>query len=322
VSLTEHVAQWRLRLGGAKARASVALVIAVAAAALSAWQLHYSRKYLRGIAATVEAQSAQQTTALHDLQKALAEQGARLDHIAFAQQGIAIPEGTGAVAQVRLGCLTDDLVARVKTDAANVVEAFARCGGELRSVIGAALGTLDEPDYFAIFATLVSFRWAPYGPGGGITMDILRNQTVMQCSQYAALTGQLFRYAPGQDGTLIRVVGVDGGAVLNHAQLYYSRGQTNLLLDPTIGVIAVASFDDVLRGIPVAPTHILDFYDRTEIAGFRTRVVKALTQGLYRPSDLLYYFEGIDAYMASNATSDDFLTPGGVRLRARAAADK
>jgi hypothetical protein len=49
-------------------------------------------------------------------------------------------------------------------------------------------------------------------------------------------------------------------------------------------------------------------------------VVGALTLGLYRPSDLLYYFEDVDAFMTNHAAADDYLTPGGVRLRARTAA--
>jgi hypothetical protein len=233
---------------------------------------------------------------------------------------VAGPQSTPHAVRARLGCLNDTLVAGTKATPPSVKGAFDECRSELRTVIGDSLGKLAEPDYFAIFASLVAHRWAPYGAGKGTSLEELKKQPVMQCAQYAGLTGQLLAFSPYSDQGVLRFVGVEGGAVMNHAQLFYTRGPTSLLLDPTIGLVAVATFDQVFRGVPVAPQQIFDFYDREEIATFRDRVVKALTQGSYRPSDLLYYFEGIDTYLSSNATSEDFLTPGGERLRDRQAA--
>jgi hypothetical protein len=203
VSLTEHWAHWRPRLGGAKGRAAVALFIAAIAAVLSSWQLHYTRKYLREIPAVVE----EQTSAIARLETALAEQAIRVDNLVLVQSqaGTAFPRGVPV--RPRLACLTDDLVGRVKAQPSSIVDAFAACAGELRSVVGDAIGTLDEPDYFAIFATLVSFKWAPYGAGTGMTMDELQRQQVMNCGQYVAVAGKLFAYAPQSQGALLQIVG-------------------------------------------------------------------------------------------------------------------
>jgi hypothetical protein len=300
--------------------AFVVMGVALFTGSVSFWGIYDTRTRLRTLEASIQAQNAQHLLADKAIEARIADQAAKLDALAFVQQGINVPAANeGAPIPARLGCLTDELVARIKVTPSAVLEAFDGCQVELRSALGATLGALDDVDYFAIFATLVSFRWAPYGAGSGITMADLQKQQVMQCQQYAALAAQLLAMRKAPTDLVVRIVGVDGGAVLNHAQIFYSRDQVKLLLDPTIGLVAVGGFDEVMRGLPVSPRQILDFYDRPDIVEFRDRVVAALTNGRYRPSDLLYYFEGVDAYLASKANSGDFLTPGGVRLRARLA---
>ncbi|MBX6321973.1 MAG: hypothetical protein IRY94_09115 [Rhodospirillaceae bacterium] len=292
-----------------------AVAVALAAVIVAAVGLHDIHGHLRRISNALD----QQAAARQRLESTLGYYSANLATALLTGAGrAAAVEPGGEPVRLRLPCLTESMVGRIKADPSAVAGAFAACEGELSDLVGQRLGPLAEPDRFAIFATLVAFHWAPYGAGAGITMEELRTQTVMHCGQYAALTGHLLRYGSG-DGVRLRFVGFEGPTLENHAQLFYSRGEVNLLLDPTVGLIAAAGFDEVMRGIPVKPSRILDFYDRTEIASFRDRIVTALSRGLYRPSELLYYYEGLDPFLAPWTVQ--FPTPGGAHLQAGASAE-
>jgi hypothetical protein len=71
----------------------------------------------------------------------------------------------------------------------------------------------------------------------------------------------------------------------------------SLLLDPTIGLVADASFDDVASGTRGPAGRIVLFGTREDLEDFERTVTTALVEGKLRPSGLLYYFDGIDHLM-------------------------
>jgi hypothetical protein len=113
------------------------------------------------------------------------------------------------------------------------------------------------------------------------------------------------------------LAGFEGGVLGNHAQLFYSHGDVHLLLDPTIALVALADFDSLLSGRPVAGRFIRHFYARDDLKGLLVSAIHVLLNGKYRPSDLLYFFDGLDHF---NERTKWYPTPGGAyQRRARTA---
>jgi hypothetical protein len=100
--------------------------------------------------------------------------------------------------------------------------------------------------------------------------------------------------------THLHYLGFHGGAIGDHVQVFYTNDESglSLLLDPTIGLVAQATLDEVLSGQPVTPNSLQDFYqwgaDNVEI--FRSLVRAALQDGAYRPSDVWYFYGTLDSY--------------------------
>jgi hypothetical protein len=101
--------------------------------------------------------------------------------------------------------------------------------------------------------------------------------------------------------------------------MIFFEGGGSLVLDPTAGVIARGTFDEVVSGKPSAG--LVEFYGwgHPEIIPFVRRVTGALDGGLIRPSHLLYYFESGREYaqFISSTGAPYFMTPGGAVLRHR-----
>ncbi|WOH48854.1 hypothetical protein [Bradyrhizobium sp. sBnM-33] len=77
-------------------------------------------------------------------------------------------------------------------------------------------------------------------------------------------------------------VGWDGGAVGNHVQLLYDDGQSQLLLDPTIGaVVNGVTLDGLINGTGY----------------FNTHVINAVEHGSYQVWDAIYYVPGLDEWL-------------------------
>ncbi|MGF6781107.1 hypothetical protein [Paraburkholderia sp. GAS334] len=116
----------------------------------------------------------------------------------------------------------------------------------------------------------------------------------------AADNVNLLQRLPARDYRL-RFLGFNGGAVGNHAQLIFAKGNTRILLDPTTSIIAKADYNELLGGTPIAPIHVMSFVaaDSPDIVKFRETVANALLQGKYKPSDALYFFQNLDDFVAA-----------------------
>jgi hypothetical protein len=88
-----------------------------------------------------------------------------------------------------------------------------------------------------------------------------------------------------------------------------------LFLDPTVGLVARASFDEVAAGRPVGPDRVVVFGQREPEEPFRVRVGEAFGRGQFKPSDLLFFFESLDQQMTHYGHPTDWPTPGAVKWR-------
>jgi len=134
----------------------------------------------------------------------------------------------------------------------------------------------------------------------------------LDCDNYAMLATYFFDLISKEEVSF-SFVGWHGGAVGNHAQIFVRYGNVSVLLDPTVGVAAFADFNGVAKGIPVR--RIIDFHHRDELQKYRARVIRALLGGMYKPSDLLYYFESFENFKSPPVGSLLWPTPGAATLR-------
>ena len=133
--------------------------------------------------------------------------------------------------------LTDEQYALLRSDPSQIVNIF----DEVRTQFVAALNLppMDEDALIAAFCAVVAYGAAPYGTEPGSTsINVLLNASSLACDDYVTLTWELMQAAGVSTDNQV-AVGWDGGAIANHAQILVSVNGTNLLLDPTIGLVVV-----------------------------------------------------------------------------------
>lgn len=150
----------------------------------------------------------------------------------------------------------------------------------------------------AIFATMLAYSAKPYGASQSLTIGGLAADDGLDCDNYAVLASIFYRALGGE--TPLRMVGwyvppSNGVSRLNHAQLFL-EGPRPLVLDPTLALVGEGTFDEVASGRPV---RVQDLAWRAEIESYRRRVAAALSEGVFRPSHVLYWMADDAAYRAS-----------------------
>ncbi|WFU66865.1 MULTISPECIES: hypothetical protein [Bradyrhizobium] len=154
---------------------------------------------------------------------------------------------------------------------------------------------LDEAAIQAAFCTVVAFDLVDYGTETAAnTLSALLAEPTLACDSYAMLAGELLSQF-GASTNELTYVGWNGGAVGNHSQILFSDGASNLLLDPTIGlVVANVTYHGLVGGTHYA--EMTSFYDRTDLNSFNAEVIAAVSNGSYKPSDLIYYVPTLTAF--------------------------
>jgi hypothetical protein len=155
---------------------------------------------------------------------------------------------------------------------------------------------LSEDAQIAAWCTVVAYDLVPYGPGPQTTdlTQILHADTIA-CAHYVSLAWQLMTFF-GISTNEETAVGWDDGAVGNHAELFFSDGISNLLLDPTIGlVVNGATLQGIISG--EAYSEYASFYSREDITSFNSTVINAVTKGLYHIRDVIYDIPTLDNWL-------------------------
>jgi hypothetical protein len=171
-----------------------------------------------------------------------------------------------------------------------------------------AAGDLTDPLLASAFAAICAYELKPYGNEipGVVDLQGLLDEPSLACDDYVRLTMWLMQQMPECQSVDVAAVGWNGGAIGDHAELFVSDGNESILLDPTIGLVArYASFDTLVSGIPT--TDFASFFeapspDPWQLTQFNREVVDALQNGLYRPTDMYYYYTSLADLNASGAT--------------------
>ncbi|WFU66862.1 MULTISPECIES: hypothetical protein [Bradyrhizobium] len=192
---------------------------------------------------------------------------------------------------------TTSVLDEVRDDPSSVVDLYGTTGAAFIAALDMPGLTADA--YMAAFCTVLAYDLVPYGdePAGVFDVETLANAPSLACDRYVTLAWELVSLLGVPDG-YGTAVGWDGGAVGNHAQWLYDDGQTQLLLDPTIGLIVNdATFDGLINGVHY--TDIASFYSRDDITLFNTQVISAVERGSYEVWDTIYYVPGLTEWQTN-----------------------
>ena len=198
----------------------------------------------------------------------------------------------------KLSCLAGARIAAVRKDPhQGIGAAFKACDAEITEKTAPLRLTAEEKKL--VFLSILAHSMAPYGPSRSVHLEDLLNDKMMDCDNYAILTGHFSHIFLGSR-SYIKFVGFDGGAVGNHAQLFVDiNGKDNLMLDPTIGLVARIGFNDLLMGKSIHNDQIMIFrqHDDKSLDYFVNKIWDSILTGKYRPVDMLYFFHSIDEYL-------------------------
>jgi hypothetical protein len=200
-------------------------------------------------------------------------------------------------------------VTRIVNAPHQITKLYARYRREFQAVLGATFATMDDESLKFAFAGILAYHLKPYGQSSAVTLAQLVRSPTLKCDSYAMLTVRLFRLLQVHTKLHVAFVGWDGDAVGNHIQLFVTGGGFGILVDPTVGIIAKTTFDDVARGAPVPQSSLADFDFRPDIAAFHAKVSSALLNGDFRPHNLLYYYTSFEAFVAGAKYENYWPTP-------------
>lgn len=196
-----------------------------------------------------------------------------------------------------LRCLSSHVIDWIRANPNEVRDLFATALPELRAHLGS--WQLDDAALGAIFCSAIASRMAPYGPSDALIEGDIVKEQFLNCANYTALMGYLLRFLDRRDSIQLKFIGFYGGAFGNHVQVAFASDTTELLLDPTVDVAANAGLGYVLSGrkIMFRNLHCPSRRYTPHIQEFRSKVLKALSGGLYMPGDILYLSNGLQEYV-------------------------
>ena len=187
---------------------------------------------------------------------------------------------------------------QIRDDPTSVVDLFNEDGANFIAALD--MPGLSDDAYMAAFCTVLAYDLVPYGDEPNTyDVTVLANAPTLACDRYVTLAWEMADLlgVPGDDGT---AVGWDGGAVGNHAQWLFDDGQSQLLLDPTIGLIANGvTYDGLINGQQF--TDLASFYSRDDITFFNSEVISAVEHGNYHVWDTIYYVPGLAEWQTNYA---------------------
>jgi hypothetical protein len=186
--------------------------------------------------------------------------------------------------------------AAIINDPAYISTAWMTAENNFRRDIGPVFSGRPADLVAAAFCSIVAYDLKPYGQSNAVQLRDLLDSPAIDCDNYCFLTWHLFRLLRPTTAVEMAMVGWDKGAVGNHAQILATIGDTSAwLLDPTIGlIVAGATFDRICRGEPL--TYMTQPAGTRDLA-YSRKIQTAVSTGLYRPSDLMYYFKPVQKYI-------------------------
>jgi len=188
--------------------------------------------------------------------------------------------------------------AAICSDPRYIETAWMLAENNFRRDIGAVFANRPPDLVAAGFCAIVAYDMKPYGRCTARDLQGILDSPVLDCDNYCLLAWYLFTILRPSSNVELAMVGWNGGAAGNHAQLLATIGDTSAwLLDPTIGlIVAGATFDRICKGVKMEymaqPAPVRD-------AAYNKKIRTALNSGSYKPSDLMYYFKPVSKYVAN-----------------------
>lgn len=165
-----------------------------------------------------------------------------------------------------------------------------------RAYLQKELPTVNDEELYIIFCSIAAHSMAPYGACQVSELHEMLHSPYLHCGKYGLVMMGLAAqgYPTIEDVVQVHAVGWNYCLWGNHQTLFIHRSYDDgIFLDPTCGIVAFASFNEVASGkkIPIESIHNFGF--RNDIDYFRPKVIESLTEGLCRPSHIGCYFHSV-----------------------------
>jgi len=121
---------------------------------------------------------------------------------------------------------------------------YLACQSAIRSHLQQVGVILNEDETRAIFAMNAAYSSRPYGPSTALTIRDLHAARVLDCDNYNMLAWYIYEALGGEREFWF--LGWNGGALGNHAQIYYEGEERDMMLDPTAAIIGFAGLWEML----------------------------------------------------------------------------
>jgi hypothetical protein len=208
--------------------------------------------------------------------------------------------------------LSQDEVAKLKNNPSYLESSYQTHKQELILFLGEEFVDLSDDELLLVHAVIAAYCMAPYGTSNAIYLDDLLKSSYLNCGNYPILAVKLAEAARPHIANTLQVpfVAWRGKTMGGHGLLFLIRNdKKDLFLDPTFGVIARASFDEVAGGKPIPMNKIREFGFRGHTEPSKRHVVRVLKEGRLKPSELLYYYHSVDARNRSLPLDEKTATP-------------
>jgi hypothetical protein len=208
--------------------------------------------------------------------------------------------GAYSVIGITDSCLDKTILRTIKTTSdlptleTQLTTIYQNCSSIISAKINQPLSTNDLK---AVFSMFMSHALAPYGHSSKSHLFDLLTERQLDCDNYGLLAGHLYEVLAGSTYTEDwALVGFDKGAVGNHAQIAYHSATNDMILDPTTGLVAFVSYTDLMNGKALTDDKVHSLYlyiddprQPVSLRNYHWKIQNALTDGLYKASDYLYF---------------------------------
>lgn len=204
-----------------------------------------------------------------------------------------------------------DVVAAL--DAGAPIEGYYQaCAPAVQAPFTALGETLGDDEARAVFATVIAYSFAPYGNSTARWLHELAGESVLDCDNYALLAHYIYAALGGTE--TFWLLGWNGGALGNHAQIYYESGTRRMILDPTVAMISLTDMDAVMDGGAGAALTGVSFYWRPAWETDWMLHYLPLAHGEGMPWCALLYFATAEQYTGAMWTGSSYWPTPGARV--------
>ncbi|AWM87675.1 VCBS repeat-containing protein [Microvirga sp. 17 mud 1-3] len=187
---------------------------------------------------------------------------------------------------------TDSEIAAVVANAGAINDIYAARRGDFLATVGSRFSALSEDKIRLAFTSVFAYDAKPLGGGSASGLDSLLQAETLDDQSHSLLAWRLFNVLSPSSSADVAMVEWNGGATGHHSQLLISDKRGGLLVDPTVGHLAlVDGYNSLTAGEAVGMSAQRSFAWRPESMDLRARVIDTLDKGTTRGGDLLAWYD-------------------------------